>query len=120
MYTFLHIPPPPFVLSRTVENALDKVLDGSHDSAFSAQRIQTFAWFKGAPVNYDLNDVPRTQDMEPIFVETSGFFIFKKEIFTEHHRRIGFKPYIQEIDGTEAIDIDEKKDYEFALKLKGE
>lgn len=110
----------PFVLSQSVENALSNVLDDTHDSAFSAQKIQTFAWYKGAPINYDLNDVPRTQDMEPIYVETSGFFIFKKEIFTKHHRRIGFNPYIQEVDGMEAIDIDEKKDYEFALKIKGE
>lgn len=107
----------PFIKIQSVENALNNVLSGEHDSAFSAERIQTFAWYKGTPINYDLNDVPRTQDMEPIFVETSAFFIFKKEIFTVHNRRIGFKPYIQEVSGIEAVDIDEKKDYEFAKLL---
>jgi len=107
----------PFIHTASVQTALRHVLDGDNDSAFSAERVQTFAWYKGEPINYDLNDVPRTQDMEPIWVETSAFYIFKKEIFTRHNRRIGFKPYIQEVTGIEAVDIDEKKDYDLAVKL---
>lgn len=107
----------PFIKTSSIENALSHILSGENDSAFSAERIQTFAWYKGSPINYDLNDVPRTQDMEPIWVETSAFFMFKKEIFTEHHRRIGYKPYIQEVSGIEAVDIDEPKDYDIACKL---
>lgn len=107
----------PFIGVDTVQEALDKVLFEDYDSAFSAERVQTFAWYKGSPINYDLNDVPRTQDMEPIWVETSAFYIFKKEIFTEHHRRIGFNPYIQEVSEIEAVDIDEKRDYDNACRL---
>jgi CMP-N-acetylneuraminic acid synthetase len=107
----------PFIKVSSIENALSHILSGENDSAFSAERIQTFAWYKGKPINYDLNDVPRTQDMEPIWVETSAFFMFKKDIFTVHNRRIGFNPYIQEVSGIEAVDIDEKKDYELACKL---
>lgn len=109
----------PFLKASTIENALDHVLEGEYDSAFSAQKIQTFAWYDGKPINYDINDVPRTQDMNPIYVETSGFFIFEKEIFTKHRRRIGFKPYIQVVDSMEAIDIDTKEDYDFACKIIG-
>jgi len=107
----------PFIKEKSFETALKHILDGSNDSSFSAQRIQTFAWYNGKPVNYDLNDVPRTQDLEPVWVETSAFFMFKKEIFTEHNRRIGFSPYIQEVSGIEAIDIDEKNDYDLACLL---
>ena len=107
----------PFIKTETIENALAHILSGENDSAFSAERIQTFAWYQGHPINYDLNDVPRTQDMEPIWVETSAFFMFKKEIFTEHNRRIGYNPFIQEVSGIEAVDIDEKKDYDLACKL---
>ncbi len=107
----------PFIKQESVETALGKILNEGYDSAFSAERVQTFAWYKGEPINYDLNDVPRTQDMEPIWVETSAFYMFKKEIFTEHNRRIGFNPYIQETSGIEAVDIDEKKDFDLAVKL---
>lgn len=107
----------PFIRSETIAEALNTMLNKGYDSAFSAQRIHTFAWYQGKPINYDLNDVPRTQDMEPIYVETSAFFMFEKDIFTKYHRRIGFNPYIQEVDSVEAVDIDTKEDYEFALKL---
>ncbi len=107
----------PFIKTSSIENALGHILSGENDSAFSAERIQTFAWYMGNPINYDLNDVPRTQDMEPIWVETSAFFMFTKEVFTDYHRRIGFSPYIQEVSGIEALDIDERKDYELACRL---
>lgn len=107
----------PFIRKESIENALEKVMNGGYDSAFSAERKQTFCWYQGKPVNYDLEDVPRTQDMEPVWVETSAFFIFKKEIFTEHGRRIGFHPYIQEVSGIETVDIDTKEDYEFAVSM---
>lgn len=107
----------PFVKISSIENALSHILSGENDSAFSAEKIQTFAWYEGKPVNYSLDDVPRTQDIEPVWIETSAFFMFEKEIFTVYNRRIGFNPYIQEVSGIEALDIDEKKDYEFACKL---
>lgn len=107
----------PFIKRESISNALMHVLTSDNDSAFSAERIQTFAWYQGEPINYNVNDVPRTQDIEPIWVETSAFYIFKKEIFTEHYRRIGYTPYIQEVSGIEAIDIDEQEDYELALRL---
>lgn len=107
----------PFIKVSSIENALSHIKSGKNDSAFSAQRVQTFAWYGGKPINYDLNDVPRTQDMEPVWIETSAFYIFRKEVFTVHNRRIGFNPYIQEVSGIEAVDIDEKRDYELACSL---
>lgn len=104
----------PFTKKETLENALNKVLYEGYDSAFTAKRMQTFAWYKGKPINYDPCDVPRTQDMEPVYIETSAFFIFKKELWTEHGRRIGFNPYIQEVDEIEGIDIDTMDDLKFA------
>lgn len=107
----------PFITDATITDALEKVVLDSYDSAFASRRIQTFAWYDGKPINYDLNDVPRTQDMKPIYVETSGFFIFKKDVFAKYKRRIGFHPYIKEVSEIEAIDIDEKEDYDFACLI---
>lgn len=47
-------------------------------------------------------------------METSGFFMFKREVFIEHHRRIGFNPHIQSVNQYEAIDIDTREDFEMA------
>lgn len=107
----------PFISADSIKNALMQVVTQGYDSAFSAQKIQTFAWYKEQPINYVLNNVPRTQEIEPVWIETSGFYIFTKEIFTKYKRRIGFHPYIQEVEGIEAIDIDERKDYDLACRL---
>lgn len=104
----------PFTQKETLENALNKVLYEGYDSAFSARRMQTFAWYRGNPINYDPCEVPRTQDMEPVYIETSAFFIFKKELWTKYGRRIGFHPYIQEVDEIEGVDIDTMEDLKFA------
>ncbi len=107
----------PFTRKETLENALNKVVYEGYDSAFTARKFQTFAWYQGEPINYDLGNVPRTQDMEPVFIETSAFFIFRKELWTNHGRRIGFRPYIQEVDEIEAVDIDTMEDLKFAQIL---
>ena len=69
----------PFIRKESIENALEKVMNGGYDSAFSAERKQTFCWYQGKPVNYDLEDVPRTQDMEPVWVETSAFLSLRRK-----------------------------------------
>lgn len=107
----------PFTKRETIENALHKVLYEGYDSAFTAKRMQTFAWYEGRPINYDINNVPRTQDIEPVYVETSAFFIFKKEIWVKNGRRIGFHPFIQEVGEIESVDIDTMEDLKFAQIL---
>ena len=83
----------PFIRAETVAAALGKVRSGAYDSAFSAERIQTFAWYGGRPLNYSPDAIPRTQTIEPIYIETSAFFIFPRALWRERHRRIGDRPY---------------------------
>lgn len=107
----------PFIKTATVENALDKILNEDYDSAFSCEKIQTFVWFSGKPINYDLKEIPRTQTIEPVYVETSSFFMFKHDVWTVHGQRIGFKPYMAQVDKIEGVDIDWPEDFEFAEKI---
>ena len=107
----------PFIKVETIENAIDKVVNGGHDSSFSAQKIQTFTWYNGSPLNYDLKKIPQTQKIEPVFVETSAFYIFRKEIWTVEHQRVGFKPYMTITDAIEGVDIDYPEDFAFAEKV---
>lgn len=107
----------PFVKPGTIEKALKAVTSGKHDSAFSAQKIQTFTWFNGKPLNYSLKDIPRTQTIEPIYVETSAFYIFRREVWTELNQRIGNNPYMALTDTIESVDIDNPEDFEFASTI---
>lgn len=104
----------PFIRKETIENALNNVINNGYDSAFSAEKIQTFTWYKGSPLNYSLKEIPRTQDIEPIYVETSAFYMFKKEVWTRSLQRIGNRPYMAIVDKVEGVDIDWPEDFEFA------
>ena len=113
IYVLTHVTQP-FTKPESIKNALDKVISGEYDSAFSAVVLQDYMWMNGKPFNYDMKNIVRTQDLEPIYMETGAFFIFRKEVFTELGQRIGNKPYIYEIDQFEAVDIDTAEDFEFA------
>lgn len=104
----------PFLSRESVERGVAAIRSGEYDSAFTAQRVQTFCWYGGKPLNYDLADVPRTQDMEPVWVETSGFYMFMRELFEAEGRRIGHSPLIVEVTPIEAVDIDEPSDLDLA------
>lgn len=109
----------PFIKAATISNAIDEVLQGRHDSAFSAQKIQTFTWYQGKPLNYLPTNIPRTQTIEPVYVETSAFYIFRRETWVEHHRRVGFNPYMAIVGPVEGVDIDYPEDFDFAEKIMG-
>ena len=111
IYVLTHVTQP-FTKGSSISNALEKVVSGEYDSAFSAVMLQDYMWMNGKPFNYDMKNIVRTQDLDPIYMETGAFFIFRKEVFTKLGQRIGNKPYIYEIDQFEAVDVAE--DFEFA------
>lgn len=104
----------PFISKSSIEKGLNAVLTGDYDSSFAAKRLQDFLWKNGEPFNYQLDNIPRTQDLPVMYEETSGFYIYKKEVMSELHRRIGNKPYIVEIGEIESVDIDEFEDFMIA------
>lgn len=104
----------PFISKESIEKGLNAVLSEGYDSSFAAKKLQDFLWKDGVPFNYQLDNIPRTQDLEPLYEETSGFYIYKKEVMSKLHRRVGEKPYIVEVGEIESMDIDEPEDFMIA------
>ncbi len=105
----------PFLRAETVSDCIEKVNSGKYDSAFSAYEIKKFCWHKGRPLNYSLEaDTPRTQDIDPVIVEQSSLYVFKREVFDRTGQRISEKPYIKLIDHFEGHDIDTAEDFRIA------
>ncbi len=100
----------PFITARSIEKGITKVLEG-YDSAFAVELLQDFLWDEKKPINYELTDIPRTQDLPKLYKETSGFYIYKSEVINQMGRRIGKKSFMVEVGGIEAIDIDEPEDF---------
>lgn len=113
IYVLTHVTQP-FTKAASIENALNKVLYEGYDSAFSCVKLQDYCWYQGKPFNYDMKNIVTTQNLEPVYMETGAFFIFRREVFEKLHQRIGVKPYMYVIDQFEAVDIDTAEDFEFA------
>ena len=58
----------PFVTSQHIEKCVKQVQSGKYDSAFCAKKIQNFLWEDNVPLNFELDNPPRTQDIKPIYM----------------------------------------------------
>lgn len=104
----------PFARVDTINRCIDQVAGGGYDSAFCAESVKAFLWAQGKPINFDPDHFPRTQDLPPVYAETSIAYVFKRETFLKYNRRVGIKPYIQQVGKIEAMDIDYPEDFEIA------
>ena len=113
VYVYAHATAP-FITKETMEECINAVVSGEYDSAFCAEKIQDYFWQDGKPLNFDAKNLPRSQDLKPMYRETSGVYVFTKEVFNKFHRRIGEKPYIKEVTFKESIDINNPADFDLA------
>lgn len=116
VYIYAHATAP-FVSLETINECIEKVVSKENDSAFCAVKIQDFLWSDGKPLNFDAANLPRSQDLSPIYRETSGVYVFTNEVFQRFHRRIGQSPFIKEVSFREAVDINTIEDFKLAEQL---
>ncbi len=116
IYVYAHATAP-FITVDTMKDCIEAVKSGEYDSAFCAVKIQDYLWKDGAPLNFDATNLPRSQDLDVIYRETSGVYVFTKEAFLKTHRRIGNKPFIKEVSYKEAVDINNPEDFDLAKVL---
>ncbi len=104
----------PFLKSTHIIEGINAVASGKYDSAMPVEEMHEYLWQNGRPLNFDVNNVPRSQDLESIYKETCGMFIINRDVILDHGRRIGDSPYLITVDSIEAIDIDYPEDFRIA------
>lgn len=104
----------PFLSSDTIEKGLKKVLSGHYDSALSVVALKEFIWKDNKPMNFDPHEVKKTQDLDVIYAETTGLYIYQHDLIEHHNRRTGDTPFLIEVDKIEATDINDPIDFEIA------
>lgn len=113
MYVYTHATAP-FITADTINECIQAVQTEEFDSAFSAVEIQDYLWLDGKPLNFDAKNIPRSQDLQKIYRETSGIYVIKLDVYRELHQRVGNHPYIKPVSHKEAVDINEPEDFELA------
>ena len=90
-----------------------------YDSLMTVTKIQKFIWNDTMPINYDrsIEKWPRTQTLEPLWEINSGVFITTRKIYKKHMDRIGVRPYLFELSGELAFDIDWMPDFTTAEEI---
>lgn len=116
IYVYAHATAP-YISVDTMRSCIRAVSSGEYDSAFCAVKIQDYLWAEGKPLNFDACDIPRSQDLPVYYRETSGVYVFAKEMFKKLHRRVGENPYIHMVGFKEAVDINDSDDFKLAEKL---
>lgn len=103
----------PFLKAESIEKGIQKVNFEGYDSAFSVVAIQEFLWKDNKPYNYELDNIPRTQDLEKIYQESCGLYVYRKSLI-DSGKRIGKNPFLLEISEIEACDINTEEDFYLA------
>ena len=104
----------PFLKVSTIDNALKEHLNKGRNY-FTVSKIQERLYDTyGTPVNHTIDELVQTQDLEPIYIENSGFYIFTKESFKKSNNRISKDSKMFETKFPENIDIDNESDFKIA------
>lgn len=101
----------PLISEGSVSEGIKRMESGEYDSAFAVTKLQDFLWQDGKPFNYSLDNIPRTQDMKPFWKETTGMYMYNKNVIQKLHRRIGDKPYMIPLSEIESLDVDTPEDF---------
>lgn len=87
---------------------------GRYDSLNSAHLIKEFLFKDNKPINYDLKNQPRSQDLPDISALNFAISIISRQAMIDCKNVVGNKPNIYIIDEVEATDIDNQIDFDFA------
>lgn len=69
----------PFVLKEHFEECISAAISKKYDSSFTAERFQHLMWTdKNTLLNFDPDNIPRTQDFLVYYNEISDAYVFKK------------------------------------------
>ncbi len=105
----------PLIKDETIEKAIEAYKNMTEfDSLNSAHLVKEFMFLNNVPVNYDLKNQPRSQDLPDYYALNFAINIISREKMIACKNVVGEKPWIYGIDEVEATDIDNPIDFEFS------
>ena len=111
----------PLISKETFKKAIE---DFTHrdkslfDSLYSTTKFQGRFYYEGSvAINHNPDELLRTQDLPPVFLENSCLYLFEKDTFLQTKTRIGKKPILFVTPQLESVDIDTEDDWLIASLL---
>ena len=105
----------PLIEDSTIAKAIEDYMAhrDEFDSLNSAHLIKEFLFLEGKPLNYDLRNQPRSQDLPDIAALNFAVNILDRQTMIDCMNVVGMKPRFFIIDELEASDIDNPIDFDF-------
>jgi YrbI family 3-deoxy-D-manno-octulosonate 8-phosphate phosphatase len=88
-----------------------------NDSICLSIDFKEFLWLDNKSINYDLNNMPKSQDLPDYFIPTFGISLIEKEKLIDNKSFIGKNPLFIKVDKLKGIDIDDNFDFAVAKLL---
>jgi len=107
----------PFISVETYEKAIDKFNETDIDSLTSVSDVKGHLWQDNKPLNYDVRNVPNSQDLPDIKLLNYGITIIDRNVMKEVRGVVGHNPGFWETSDLESIDIDTEFDWMVAESL---
>lgn len=106
----------PLLKNESVSNAINAFInkDPQYDTLNSAHLIKEFMWLNEKPLNYELDSMPKSQNLPNIYALNFALNIFERKYAIDNSSIVGKHPLLFELDEIEATDIDNEIDFEFA------
>ena len=104
-------PTSPLLKSRYILEAMKMMLAQKYDSVISVYEDHGFYWSKGGvTLNFDVNNKPRTQDVEKWYAENGAIFSTTKDSFLKNKNLVNGNVGFVVMPKFLSIDIDTYKD----------
>tara|TARA_Y100000361_G_C11127538_1_gene326906 strand:- start:537 stop:1187 length:651 start_codon:yes stop_codon:yes gene_type:complete len=110
----------PFVSVESHIEAIKVYNEEGYDSLTSVTEVKNHLWMDGHPLNYDLENVPNSQDLPDVVKLNYGITIAKREVMKDLGRVVGNNPGFLKINEKESIDIDTPFDLQVARGIINE
>ena len=110
----------PFVEIDTHIEAIKVYKEEGYDSLTSVTEVKNHLWMDGHPLNYDLENVPNSQDLPDVVKLNYGITIAKRKVMKDLGRVVGDNPGFLKISERESIDIDTNFDLQVARGIINE
>ena len=115
-------PTSPLVQAEEIKSFVTEMLQGDFDTMLSVKREQVEGFYKGKPINFDqLDQMPRSQDLEPIYLHCSTILAWKSKVIREKMDKYNCCTYGADskvgyftFGSLANIDIDNEADFIFA------
>jgi len=115
-------PTSPLISTDDVEKFVKTMIGNDYDTLHGVKKEQIEALFKNNSLNFDpLKNMPRSQDLEPIMLFSSGVMGWKVSKYHENIAKYGCATYGGDgktgyftLTGFSAIDIDNEEDFQLA------